>query len=380
MTLLKCCLHLISFVADLSPLGSFKSGVELLTGRNFITQEKLSGKERLLCAVGIIPYFGKAAQKIAMAKNSAKIAKGIYCGTKIVNIANKGININNGKKLYKEFRESIPTTIRGMEDSLCEIADFIRYDDGLVATSIRTLDAVACSFAAPFIYGVKCIAAICYYGSGYGLGRTKEEMDKSLEKMGDTFSTKYDKAIDYLAQGGFNARFLGDVGAAFGQVINYYNIANLSDEGLERVQGLQNEASRRYNERKRSPGGNDYIKPNQENWKQNNNERFRFNRGWEKAKQNAIKDDLKKNEGKNRNPFNFSFPGGWIFGGLLGYLGRLFGSLWWIMKNNFMNYWKNRFGNGSYGFHTCPYGCGRPIPDSFRGCTELLAAFPDYFK
>ena len=294
MTLLKCCLHLISFVADLSPLGSFKSGVELLTGRNFITQEKLSGKERLLCAVGIIPYFGKAAQKIAMAKNSAKIAKGIYCGTKIVNIANKGININNGKKLYKEFRESIPTTIRGMEDSLCEIADFIRYDDGLVATSIRTLDAIACSFAAPFIYGVKSIAAICYYGSGYGLGRTKEEMDKSLEKMGDTFSTKYDKAIDYLAQGGFNARFLGDVGAAFGQVINYYNIANLSDEGLERVQGLQNEASRRYNERKRSPGGNDYIKPNQENWKQNNNERFKFNRGLEKAKQNAIKDDLKK--------------------------------------------------------------------------------------
>ena len=207
MTLLKCCLHLISFVADLSPLGSFKSGVELLTGRNFITQEKLSGKERLLCAVGIIPYFGKAAQKIAMAKNSAKIAKGIYCGTKIVNIANKGINFNNGKKLYKEFRESIPTTIRGMEDSLCEIADFIRYDDGLVAASIRTLDAIACSFAAPFIYGVKCTAAICYYGSGYGLGRTKEEMDKSLEKMGDTFSTKYDKAIDYLAQGGLMRDF-----------------------------------------------------------------------------------------------------------------------------------------------------------------------------
>ena len=63
---------------------------------------------------------------------------------------------------------------------------------------------------------------------------------------------------------------------------------------MERVQGLQNEASRRYNERKRSPGGNDYIKPNQENWKQNNNERFKFNRGLEKAKQNAIKDDLKK--------------------------------------------------------------------------------------
>ncbi len=279
-----------------------------------------------------------------------------------------------------EFCLTVPYTIRGWEDSLCDIADFIRYDNGLVATTLRTVEAVACSFAAPFVYAAKSAAAICYYGSGYGIGRTKEEMDKSLKKMGDAFSTKYDKALDYLSQGGYNARFLGDVGAAFGKVINYYNFAYLSDEGLERVQGLQNEAAKRYNQRKKSPGGTEYIRPNQEKWKANNNERYKFNRGLEKAKQRAIEDDLEKNKGKNRNPFDFSFPGGWIFGGLLGFFGNLLGSLWWIMKNNFINYWKNRFGNGDYGFHTCPYGCGRPIPNSFRGCTELLAAFPDYFK
>ena len=32
------------------------------------------------------------------------------------------------------------------------------------------------------------------------------------------------------------------------------------------------------------------------------------------------------------------------------------------------------------GEHICPYGCGRKIPDGYEGCTELLKAYPDYFK
>jgi hypothetical protein len=40
---------------------------------------------------------------------------------------------------------------------------------------------------------------------------------------------------------------------------------------------------------------------------------------------------------------------------------------------------KINLGRG-YGFHTCPYGFGRPKPDAFKGCTELLQAFPDYFN
>ena len=31
------------------------------------------------------------------------------------------------------------------------------------------------------------------------------------------------------------------------------------------------------------------------------------------------------------------------------------------------------------GFHICPYGCGRQIPDGYKGCTELLQAQPNYF-
>jgi uncharacterized ubiquitin-like protein YukD len=32
------------------------------------------------------------------------------------------------------------------------------------------------------------------------------------------------------------------------------------------------------------------------------------------------------------------------------------------------------------GSHICPYGCGREIPDNYKGCTELLKDHPNYFK
>ena len=34
----------------------------------------------------------------------------------------------------------------------------------------------------------------------------------------------------------------------------------------------------------------------------------------------------------------------------------------------------------SCGEHICPYGCGRLIPDEYKGCTELLQAKPNYFS
>ena len=32
------------------------------------------------------------------------------------------------------------------------------------------------------------------------------------------------------------------------------------------------------------------------------------------------------------------------------------------------------------GVHICPYGCGRRIPNAYKGCTELLKDHPNYFK
>ena len=34
---------------------------------------------------------------------------------------------------------------------------------------------------------------------------------------------------------------------------------------------------------------------------------------------------------------------------------------------------------GGLGSHLCPYGCGRQIPDGYKGCTELLKYDPNYF-
>ena len=34
---------------------------------------------------------------------------------------------------------------------------------------------------------------------------------------------------------------------------------------------------------------------------------------------------------------------------------------------------------GGGGSHICPYGCGRQIPDEYKGCTELLKDKPNYF-
>jgi len=34
----------------------------------------------------------------------------------------------------------------------------------------------------------------------------------------------------------------------------------------------------------------------------------------------------------------------------------------------------------SGGEHICPYGCGKLIPDEYKGCTELLQAKPNYFS
>ena len=113
MKFLKCCLHILSFIADLSPIGTFKSAVELITGRDFISQEKLSKKERLLCIVGLIPVVGKAAQKIAVAKNCTKLAKGIFHANRIVKAVNIGNNIKKEGELEIEF--ALPLCSLGTE-------------------------------------------------------------------------------------------------------------------------------------------------------------------------------------------------------------------------------------------------------------------------
>ena len=372
--------EIASFALDFSPIGNFKCAVEAITGRNFLTWEKLDSKDRALCVLGIIPEIGPAIAKTI--KQTSKLAKfgvkTIKLGSKIAKGADIGFSVGEGIGLVKKTGNAF----RAFQLSISEARDFIRYDDGLGATALRTVFGAGCTALAPIAALVVDSAKLSYYGAGYALGKTREEMDQSLEKMGDAFSTQYDNMIDKLASWGPSGRLLDDIGGSLSVIINYYNLANLSNEGLERVQGLQNEAARRYNkEKKEREGKNESPEDalNPEKWRKNDKEKLKFNRALDKAKNKAIKDDLKKNKDK-KPPFNFPFFGGGFLGGLFAFFHGLLGSFLWITMNNAMNYWKNKFGNGGYGFHTCPYGCGRPIPDSFKGCTELLAAFPDYFN
>ena len=112
------------------------------------------------------------------------------------------------------------------------------------------------------------------------------------------------------------------------------------------------------------------------------NKKAKFNLSLDNAKGDAIKEDLWKNRDKVKNPIPNNLPifGGGFLGILFGYFWRLFRNMFWLIGHDLMNCWENKFGKGGYRFHTCPYGWGRPIPDSFKGCTELLTAFPNYFN
>ena len=51
-----------------------------------------------------------------------------------------------------------------------------------------------------------------------------------------------------------------------------------------------------------------------------------------------------------------------------------------LPSGSLINYIKKKNLTYSGGEHICPYGCGRYIPDEYKGCTELLQAKPNYFS
>ena len=50
------------------------------------------------------------------------------------------------------------------------------------------------------------------------------------------------------------------------------------------------------------------------------------------------------------------------------------------IKDNDQIFMMPKCAGGGGSEHLCPYGCGRMIPDEFKGCTELLQARPNYFN
>ena len=216
-------------------------------------------------------------------------------------------------------------------------------------------------------------------------------MDNYLERVDDAIDGVIDKLMSKKEENNFNVVFIGYFGSALSHALDHNCYYHLSKDGLEKIQGINNEAARRYRENKKhnkqnDPNGNNQnIDDKLNNMNKNNKNRYKDKKARDEAIDKIIKNDYNNknskeinNNGNNNENFWDILKNG--IDGIFSYFGNLFFNSWWLLKENFMNYWSNKFGKGNYGFHICPYGCGRPIPNAFYGCSELLSAFPNYFN
>ena len=222
-----------------------------------------------------------------------------------------------------------------------------------------------------------------YYGANHLLGKSDEQIEKSLDKLSQSYEKAKDKLIDKMIEKGMNVRFINDIVSPFKTVIDYYNIGTLSDEELERYLGFDHEKAFRYknNDKKEIEQNKNRVPlefSDPERAKQLNIQKFKDKQALDKAKDKIIKESAKKQKNNNKGNNGPIFPFGKIFP--LFFLGNLFRNTFKILTDIFGNFWNKKFGDGNYGFHVCPYGCGRPIPNAFKGCTELLQAYPNYFN
>ena len=302
------------------------------------------------------------------------------------------------------------------QDLFCDAVDYLRYDQGFFATSLRVIDETIGTITSIPVVAAEKFVKFCYYEGGKKLGFSEEQLDKPINAISNFVDDKINKAMDLLADLGVNVRFVGDLAAVVLHVVQYTPMGKLTRGGIQKIKGIYNEGARRYRNRLI-----DQAKKLKDKNLQNINrdygglrhrrniERYRENRAMAEAKRRAIKDDYNKQveeikkmnvlkDPKFRNKilprlYKDAFKDLYKYlkeylkdrlKELKKYFKNLWGNLLWLWKEEYKSFWYN-FGDhlsgkmGLYGFHTCPYGCGRPIPDAFKGCTELLDVFPDYF-
>lgn len=388
---------ILSLVLDYSPIGNIKSGLEAFSGYNSVTFEILDPIDRAMCFVGLIPFFGKivgnTAKKLIKSARALKritpIISGVSVSAKVITTDN---NIKGAKKIYNDLKEQIKkegSLVRLAEKNISDIFDYVRYDDGTTCSLLRAVGTVACAIVSPIVNIPKNMCKQVYYGINSLLGKSEEEIEKSLDDMSRSYEKAKEKLIDKMIDAGLNVRFINDIVSPFKTVIDYYNIASLSPEELDRYLAFDREKAFRYkNNEKRELEKNKNREPleftDPARAQQLNNQKLKDKLALDKAKDNLLNESAKKRKNKNNSKNNqgsngWIFPFGIIFP-LFSFLGNLFRNTFGILRDIFGNFWNKKFGDGNYGFHICPYGCQRPIPNAFYGCTELLQAYPNYFN
>ena len=257
---------ILSLILDYSPFGVFKSIFEGISGYNSVTFEKLDDTDRVMCFVGLIPYIGKiAGGVVGKLIKSAKALKRVTAVIRGVSVGAKVLDIRNDFEGAREIKEKIKKEgglIRLAEKNISDTFDFVRYDDGTTASSVRAIGTVACAIVSPIVNVPKNLAKQIYYGVNSLLGKSEEEIEKSLDDISQHYEKAKDKLIDKMIDTGLNVRFINDIVSPFKTVIDYYNIASLSPEELDRYLAFDREKTYRYkNNSKNDQGSNGWKFP-----------------------------------------------------------------------------------------------------------------------
>ncbi len=149
----------------------------------------------------------------------------------------------------KKAGNKIMAVVNKAQDIFCDTVDYLRYDQGFIATSLRALDDIVCTATSIPITVVEKVAKVCYYNGGKLLGFSEEQLDKPIEIISNFVDNKINNMMDYLADKGVNVRFLGDFAAVAFHVMDYTAIGKLTKGGLKKVRGIYNEGALRYRNR-----------------------------------------------------------------------------------------------------------------------------------
>ena len=329
-----------------------------------------------------------------------------------------------------------------VQNAISDAADYIRYDDGFFATTARNINKGVSYVTSIPADAAKGIFKGSYYLTGRALGKSKQDLDSGLEWANNKIEQKIDQTMNYLSEKGVNTRFIQDSVSFIQNVSNYNSFFSLSKKGLKEYKAVTTEAKIRYKNQIKDQAIKNYknsieqinkslenlekaknnqikayqneartrienipknksseyrkerikkIKQKVEEKKRLNNKIYRHHRQEAIAKKNVANRDkisqLQQIQKENPSIQNSSFrrvlfneTKKAISNGVSSLMTRTY-NLFSAVKDNTMSYISSKFFNRStsYGTHICPYGCGRPIPNAFKGCRELLAAYPDYF-
>ena len=161
--------EIISLTGDIL-LGTPKSLIELVIGKDMITHEPLGIKGTIFSLIGAIPVIGPLL-KFKNIKRYTKLSKGIMKTLRVAKKPNEYITNYQKGKLAGKIIIGVGCALKSAQQSISEVVDYIRYDDGLVSAAIRTIDKAACGVTSHVINLAQGREKTAYYGARRLLGK-----------------------------------------------------------------------------------------------------------------------------------------------------------------------------------------------------------------